>query len=100
MSGIFREASRLLGGVPGHFCRPSWASSVMGVSLEGRIFFLLDDVFRLFGCSMVVVQESVFYCNTRVIDQDAWTDTEKALRVPRAVNMVDGLPRACKSYWK
>ena len=36
---------------------------------------------------MVVVQESVFQCNTRVIEQDAWTETEKALRVPRAVNI-------------
>ena len=49
---------------------------------------MLDDaLFRLFSCSMVVVQESVFQGNTRVIDQDAWTETEKALRVPRAVNI-------------
>ena len=50
-------------------------------------FFMLDDVFRLFSCSVVVVQESAFQCNTHVIEQDACTEKEKALRVPRAVNI-------------
>ena len=50
-------------------------------------FFMLDDVFRLFNCSVVVVQDSVFQCNTRVIEQDPWTEKEKALRVLRAVNI-------------
>ena len=48
---------------------------------------MLDDVFRLFGCSVVVVQESVFQRNARVIEQDTWSEKEKALRVPRAVNI-------------
>ena len=52
-----------------------------------RHFFMLDDVFRLFSCSVVVVQESVFQHNTRVIEQDTCTKKEKALRVPRAVNI-------------
>ena len=50
-------------------------------------FSILDDVFRLFSCSVVVVQESVFQRNTRAIAQDTWTEKEKALRVPRAVNI-------------
>ena len=50
-------------------------------------FFMLDDVFRLSSCSVVVVQESVFQCHARVIEQDTWTEKEKALRVPRAVNI-------------
>ena len=49
--------------------------------------FMLNDVFRLFSCSVVVVQESVLKCNTRVIEQDTWSEKEKALRVPRAVNI-------------
>ena len=48
---------------------------------------MLDDVFRLFSCSMVVVQESVFECHTRVNEQDLCNEKEKALRVPRAVNI-------------
>ena len=48
---------------------------------------MLDAAFQLFSCSMVVVQESVFECNTRVIEQSAQTATEKALRVVRAVNI-------------
>jgi len=35
-----------------------------------RHFCLFDDVFGLFTCSVVVVQESVFQRNTRVIEQD------------------------------
>ena len=48
---------------------------------------MLDYVFRLFNCSVVVVQESVSQCNARVIKQGPWTEKEKALRVPRAVNI-------------
>ena len=51
------------------------------------VFQPLDDVFRLFSSSVVVVPESVFQCNTRVIEQDTLTEKEKALRVPRAVNI-------------
>ena len=48
---------------------------------------MIDDVFRLFNRSANVVQESVFQCNARVIEQDPSTEKEKALRVPRAVNI-------------
>ena len=58
-----------------------------GNSEKFDIPFLLDDLFRLFSCSVVVVQESVFQRNTRVIEQDTLTEKEKALRVPRAVNI-------------
>ena len=52
-----------------------------------RHFFMLEAVFRLFSCSVVVVQWSVFQRNTRVIEHVTWTEKEKALRVPRAVNI-------------
>ena len=55
--------------------------------LEISAFVMLDGVFGLFSCSMNVVQESVLQCNTRVIGRDACTEKEKALRVPRAVNI-------------
>ena len=34
-----------------------------------------------------VVQQSVFQRDARVIEQDTWSEKEKALRVPRAVNI-------------
>ena len=52
-----------------------------------RHFSMPDDVFRVFSCSVVVVQGSVSQCYTRVIEQDTWTEKEKALRVPPAVNI-------------
>ena len=53
-----------------------------------RHFSMLNEAFfRLFSCAMVVVQESMFQCNAHVIAQDAWTEAEKALRGPRAVNI-------------
>ena len=50
-------------------------------------FFMLDDVFRLFSCSVVATQETVFQRNARILEQDPCTEKEKALRVPRAVNI-------------
>ena len=54
---------------------------------KSTFFPCLTTPFSVVSCSMVVVQESVFQCNARVIEQDAWTETEKALRVRRAVNI-------------
>jgi len=36
---------------------------------------------------MVVVQDSLLQCNARVIERDTFTEKEKALRVPLAVNI-------------
>ena len=47
-------------------------------------------VWQRFGsclCFVVVVQQFLFQCHTRVIEQDTCKKKEKALRVPRAVNI-------------
>jgi len=50
-------------------------------------FCMFGDVFRGFSCSEIAVQESVFQCYALLIDRDTSIEKEKALRVPRAVNI-------------
>ena len=48
---------------------------------------MLDDTFRVVQLLVVVFEESLFHRNTREIEQDTCNAKEKALRVPRAVNI-------------
>ncbi len=50
-------------------------------------FFMVDHVFGCSAVLVVVVQDSLFQCETQVIDEDTWSEKEKALRVSRAVNI-------------
>ena len=50
-------------------------------------FFHASLRFRLSSSSIVVVQKSMFRFFARVIEQDTCNEMEKALRVPRAVNI-------------
>ena len=50
-------------------------------------FFDAWHRFRLFSSLVVVIQELVFQCPTRVIEQDTCKEKEKVLRVHRAVNI-------------
>ena len=77
MAGIVLECTGL------YFRLPKVDKKIPKIST----FFMLDAIFRLFSCSVVVVQESVFQRNARVIEQDTLTEKEKALRVLRAVNI-------------
>ena len=55
--------------------------------LKNSTFLHASAFSRLFTCLMVVVQKSLYQFDTRAIEQDAWSQKEKALRVPRAVNI-------------
>ena len=48
---------------------------------------MFDDIFRCSAVHSLSFKESVFTHNVRVREQDTCTEKEKALRVPRAVNI-------------